>query len=61
MKSPKGFSDYGDMWRVPYESKTFTQDMERLYRELRPLYQQLHAYVRRNLRRVRYNLIIFSL
>ncbi|KAK3853728.1 hypothetical protein Pcinc_039742 [Petrolisthes cinctipes] len=45
-----GFDNMGDMWLYPYESDTFREDMEELWGQLRPLYQQLHAYVRRKLR-----------
>ncbi len=32
-----------------YESKQFTKEMWRVWTGLRPLYQQLHAYVRHRL------------
>lgn len=44
-----GFKDVGEMWRERYESDVFQQDIERLWEQIRPLYQQLHAYVRRRL------------
>jgi peptidyl-dipeptidase A len=44
-----GFSDNGAYWRSWYESDTFRQECERLWNEIRPLYEQLHAYVRRKL------------
>ena len=46
------FDDMGDMWIEAYESKTFREDLALLFEELRPLYEQLHAYVRRKLREV---------
>ncbi|XP_066979172.1 angiotensin-converting enzyme-like [Macrobrachium rosenbergii] len=45
-----GFDNMGDMWIYPYESDTFRQDVARLWDQLKPLYEQLHAYVRRKLR-----------
>lgn len=45
-----GFNDTGEYWRSWYETDTFEQDVKRLYDELRPLYQQLQAYVRRKLK-----------
>ncbi|XP_064087199.1 angiotensin-converting enzyme-like [Macrobrachium nipponense] len=45
-----GFDNMGDMWIHPYESDTFRQDLARLWDQLKPLYEQLHAYVRRKLR-----------
>ncbi|XP_054712126.1 angiotensin-converting enzyme-like [Uloborus diversus] len=44
-----GFSDAGDLWREVYESETFVRDVEALWKTMEPLYQQLHAYVRRKL------------
>ncbi|XP_071521484.1 angiotensin-converting enzyme-like [Panulirus ornatus] len=46
-----GFDNMGDMWIYPYESETFRDDMAELWEQLKPLYQQLHAYVRRKLRK----------
>ncbi|XP_059086306.1 angiotensin-converting enzyme 2-like isoform X2 [Tigriopus californicus] len=43
------FTDQGDLWRSNYETETFESDVMGMYEELRPLYQELHAYVRRNL------------
>nr|XP_053649845.1 angiotensin-converting enzyme-like [Cherax quadricarinatus] len=45
-----GFDNMGDMWLYPYESDTFRDDLAELWQQLNPLYQQLHAYVRRKLR-----------
>lgn len=44
-----GFADTGAEWRSWYESDTFEQDLEELYRTIEPLYQNLHAFVRRQL------------
>ncbi|XP_072926854.1 angiotensin-converting enzyme isoform X1 [Hemitrygon akajei] len=44
-----GYTDAGDYWRSIYESKNFEQDLENIYNELKPLYLNLHAYVRRAL------------
>ncbi|XP_056285839.1 angiotensin-converting enzyme [Pseudoliparis swirei] len=44
-----GFADTGADWRSWYETVTFEQDMEALYRTIEPLYQNLHAFVRRKL------------
>ncbi|XP_042206162.1 angiotensin-converting enzyme-like isoform X2 [Homarus americanus] len=45
-----GFDNMGEMWVYPYESETFRADLAELWEQLKPLYQQLHAYVRRKLR-----------
>lgn len=44
-----GFPDAGALWREAYESSTFEEDLEELWKALRPFYEQLHAYVRRKL------------
>ncbi|XP_022240774.1 angiotensin-converting enzyme-like isoform X1 [Limulus polyphemus] len=44
-----GFADMGEMWRESYESDTFLEDLENLWKQLLPLYENLHAYVRRKL------------
>ncbi|XP_011602426.2 angiotensin-converting enzyme [Takifugu rubripes] len=44
-----GFADTGAYWRSWYESDTFEQDLEELYKTIEPLYHNLHAFVRRKL------------
>uniref|UniRef100_A0A0P4W2J2 Angiotensin-converting enzyme n=1 Tax=Scylla olivacea TaxID=85551 RepID=A0A0P4W2J2_SCYOL len=44
------FENMGEMWIYPYESDTFRSDLQHLFMQLKPLYEQLHAYVRRKLR-----------
>jgi len=46
------FKDASDMKVVEYESDTFKQEMETTWLGLKPLYQQLHAYVRTKLNKV---------
>ncbi|XP_067869242.1 angiotensin-converting enzyme [Heterodontus francisci] len=43
------FQDTGAYWRSWYESETFAEDLERIYNQLKPLYLNLHAFVRRKL------------
>ncbi|XP_076041212.1 angiotensin-converting enzyme-like isoform X2 [Oratosquilla oratoria] len=43
------FTDYGHRWRDEYETPAFEEDMMGLFDEVRPLYEQLHAYIRRKL------------
>lgn len=47
-----GFADTGAMWRAKYDMPpdAFTQELDRLWGQVRPLYLQLHAYVRMRLR-----------
>ena len=49
MFSAPGFSDQGAYWRSWYETDTFEQDIEDLWAKVKPMYQQLHAYVKRKL------------
>lgn len=44
-----GHSDNGASWRSLYETPTFEEDLESLWKELEPLYHNVHAYVRRGL------------
>uniref|UniRef100_A0A1B6DUB7 Angiotensin-converting enzyme n=2 Tax=Clastoptera arizonana TaxID=38151 RepID=A0A1B6DUB7_9HEMI len=43
-------TDYADYWMYPYEAASFRFDLEDTWEQIRPLYEQLHAYVRRKLR-----------
>ena len=46
-----GFADVGAMWRSGYDmpADDFAAETERLWREVKPLYDQLHTYVRAKL------------
>ncbi len=46
-----GFKDMGYMWRSNYDMtpEQFTQEYDRLWEQVRPLYEALHAYVRTRL------------
>src|SRR5205085_1212481 len=47
-----GFADTGAMWRAKYDMPpdAFTKELDRLWGQVRPLYLELHAYVRMKLR-----------
>ncbi len=47
-----GFADTGAMWRLKYDmpADEFTAELDRLWEQVRPLYDSLHAYVRMKLR-----------
>ncbi|XP_067685542.1 uncharacterized protein [Haliotis asinina] len=47
-----GYNDTGEYWRSSYETPTFQQDLEKLLDQLKPLYQGLHTYVRRELKKI---------
>uniref|UniRef100_T1H067 Angiotensin-converting enzyme n=1 Tax=Megaselia scalaris TaxID=36166 RepID=T1H067_MEGSC len=40
----------GEYWYSAFESYNFREDLERVWEEIKPLYEGLHAYVRRKLR-----------
>lgn len=44
------FTDNAEYWLKDYESPDFRDQVARLWDQVRPLYLQLHAYVRRKLR-----------
>ncbi|KAL0125554.1 hypothetical protein PUN28_004576 [Cardiocondyla obscurior] len=45
------FSDYAAYWMKDYEADDFADQIETQWQKLKPLYLQLHAYVRRELRK----------
>jgi peptidyl-dipeptidase A len=49
-----GFADTGAMWRSKYDMPPdeFTKELDRLWSQVRPLYESLHAYVRSRLNQV---------
>jgi len=44
-----GFDDLGDEWRKRFDTDSFEEDMEEIYKQMEPFYKELHAYVRRKL------------
>jgi peptidyl-dipeptidase A len=46
-----GFRDTGDLWRAGYDMTPaeFSADLERLWKQVEPLYRELHTYVRHRL------------
>ena len=47
-----GFQDLGEMWRAGYDMSpaAFEKETERLWQQVKPLYEDLHCYVRGQLR-----------
>ena len=47
-----GYEDIGEFWRDAQfdETPRLQEDIERLWQELRPMYLQLHAFVRKRLK-----------
>ena len=46
-----GFKDLGEAWRIGnYENDNVEEMVDALWKRLKPIYVQLHAYVRRKLR-----------
>lgn len=44
------FTSGAEVWLSEYEDNTFEQQLENIFDQIRPLYEQLHAYVRHKLR-----------
>lgn len=51
------FSDAAAAWLYEYEDSTFEQQLENIFDQIRPLYQQLHAYMRYKLNQKYGNLV----
>lgn len=45
-----GFTDAGDMWRSRFEDDELVTKVDKLWEEVKPLYDELHKYVRYQLR-----------
>lgn len=43
------FSDYGEMWRSKYEDPNFIQTVNKMWKQIEPLYDELHEYTRNKL------------
>ena len=48
-----GFDDLGDLWKSRYDMPPagFEEELTRLWNQVRPLYEQLHCYIRTQLRK----------
>ncbi|XP_014206622.1 angiotensin-converting enzyme isoform X2 [Copidosoma floridanum] len=44
------FTDAADYWQFPYETFDFEQEIDEVWAEIKPLYEELHAYIRKRLR-----------
>ncbi|XP_015596207.1 angiotensin-converting enzyme [Cephus cinctus] len=44
------FTDAAEYWMFPYETYNFEMEIDDVWESIRPLYEELHAYVRRKLR-----------
>lgn len=42
----ENFKDAGEMWRNTFEDDDFLDTVDRLWKEVKPLYKILHRYVR---------------
>lgn len=48
----ENFTDAGDMWRYAFEDDHFVETVDRIWKEIKPLYDLLHDYVRAKLKLV---------
>ncbi|KAL4707267.1 hypothetical protein ACJJTC_019805 [Scirpophaga incertulas] len=46
----ENFTDAGDMWRYVFDDEDFISTVDRLWKEIKPLYNLLHDYVRNKLK-----------
>ncbi|XP_034940431.1 angiotensin-converting enzyme isoform X2 [Chelonus insularis] len=44
------FTDAAEYWMFPYESPDFQREIDEVWETIRPLYEELHAYIRKRLR-----------
>lgn len=44
-----GYADYGEMWRAPYEDPNLIENMQTIWKQVEPLYNEIHSYTRRKL------------
>lgn len=44
------FTDAAEYWTYPFESARFRLEVDEVWLQISPLYEQLHAYVRKKLR-----------
>lgn len=48
---PTDFTSGAELWLDEYEDETFEKQLEDIFAEIRPLYEQVHGYVRYRLRK----------
>jgi peptidyl-dipeptidase A len=46
-----GYADYGEYWRDSYEDDNFVNNVDEMWKQVEPLYTELHTYVRRKLQK----------
>lgn len=46
------FTDYGAMWRAHYEDPKFVENVLKIWKQVEPLYNQLHTYTRKKLLKI---------
>ena len=42
-------NDYGEMWKESYEDEHFKENVDKMWKDVEPLYNELHRYVKRKL------------
>lgn len=47
-----GFKKADEYWKSWYDMENFDSEVDRLYQQIKPFYQNLHAYIKRKLRKI---------
>lgn len=47
-----GFADNGDSWRSAYEDDKFIENVDAMWKQVEPLYNELHTFVKRKLEKI---------
>ncbi|XP_048000270.1 angiotensin-converting enzyme-like isoform X2 [Leguminivora glycinivorella] len=48
----ENFTDAGDMWRYAFEDEHFVENVDKMWNEIKPLYDLLHDYVKAKLKKI---------
>jgi peptidyl-dipeptidase A len=46
------YADYGEYWRDSYEDENFIENVDEMWKQVKPLYNELHTFVRRKLQKM---------
>lgn len=54
------FNDAGEMWRVSFEDPHLVENMQKIWKQVEPLYDELHEYVKNQLHKIYGNQFNFN-